>query len=112
MRLQRKTTYLGRDQGVESMVGTSTGEGEPGLRLVNCRRLRVDESESHKIQRDRVRGPLATCDIHSRSSTTFPQHVAEKNLLGHRRREQYRSHFEINQSRLFFLNSLSSGETN
>lgn len=66
---------------------------EPGLRLMNCRRLRVDKSESHKIQRDRSEGPLATCDIHSRSSTIFPQYVAEKNLLGHPRREWYRSHF-------------------
>ena len=112
MRLQRKTTYLGRDQGVESTVGTSAGEGEPGLRLMNCRRLRVASLRVTKSRGTESEGPLATCDIHSRSSTTFPQYVAEKNLLGHPRREQYRSHFEISQSRLFFLNSLPSEDTN
>lgn len=112
MALQRKTTYLGRDQGVESTVGTSAGEGEPGLRLMNGRRLGWTSLKVTKSRGTKSEGPLATCDVHSRSSTTFPQYVAETNLLGHPRREQYRSHFEISQSRLFFLNNLPSGETN
>lgn len=89
MGLQRKTTYLGRDQGVESTVGISAGGGEPGLKLMNGRRLGWASLRVTKSRGTESEGPLATCDVHSRRSTTFPQYVAEKNLLGHPRREPF-----------------------